>query len=236
MKNDYQCLIELWKKEIVIRKLRNQLIEWKDSIGRRKLDCGRQQQEILDLENELKKIRSSANDLENYFQKTEKTIVRLRDSISTNALGDYETILKQIEQMGATKDDKEMEYLELLEIQDQKKQRQGTVKMQLEAQKRRLSVEATRWRTDGAECKTQIVALKQEQTTVFPFMNSRVLATYQHLAKEHPQVLSKINKGICSSCGVNIPLLIQADVEDKELIRNCSTCRAFLISFYENCS
>ena len=236
MKNDYQCLVELWKKEIVIRELRNQLLEWKDSIERRKVDCGRQHQEILELKEELKEIEHSGKSLEDYFKKTDKNIVRLRDSISTNALDDYEMVLKQIEQMKATKDDKEMEYLELLERQDQQKRRQGIVTLQLESQKRRLGVEATRWRTDGNKLKKQIVGLKKEQTKVFPFMNARVLATYQHLAKEHPQILSKINKGICSNCGVVIPLMIQADVEDKELIRNCSTCRAFLISFYEDCS
>ena len=49
MKNDYQCLIELWKKEVIIREKRNQLISWKNSIENRKKDCGVQKQAINDL-------------------------------------------------------------------------------------------------------------------------------------------------------------------------------------------
>lgn len=235
MKNDYQCLIELWKKEVIIREKRNQLISWKNSIENRKKDCGVQKQAINDLTTELENIQEKLSEMEAYFKKTEKTIERLRNSINGNAMDRYELVLQQIEQLELSKDDKELEYLELLEVQEKKKHRKGIVNLQLESQKRRLGVEAERWRTKGEVLKNEIRALKKEQAKVFPFMNDRVLQRYQDLAKEHPQVLSKIKKGICSHCDVAIPMMIQVDVDDKELVRYCSSCRAFLISSYENC-
>ena len=121
-------------------------------------------------------------------------------------------VLQQLEQLELSKDEKELEYLNLLETQDQKKTRSQMVKLQLDAQKRRLGVEAERWRTEGEALKNQICALKEEQKKIYPFMNDRVLQRYQDLAKEHPQVLAKIRQGVCSHCDVAIPLMIRADV------------------------
>lgn len=235
MKNDYQCLIELWKKEVVIRGKRNQLIAWKDSIESRKKDCQRQQKEINDLGIELEDIQKRLAEMESYFRNTEQTIERLKHSISGNAMDRYEMVLQQIEQLEDSKDEKELEYLELLDVQEKKKHRKGIVKLQLEAQKRRLGVEAERWRTEGEVLKNEIRKLREDQAKIFPFMNDRVLKRYQALAKDHPQVLAKIKRGVCSHCDVAIPLMIRADVDDRELVRSCGSCRAFLISAYDDC-
>ena len=236
MKNDYQCLIELWKKEVVIREKRDRLVAWKNSIESRKKDCMTMQKEINALTIELEDPQKQLDEMDGYFQKTEQNIEKLKNSISGNALDRYELVLQQIEQLERAKDEKELEYLEVLERQEKKKQRKGIVILQLDAQKRRLVVEAQRWKTEGEVLKNDIRMLKLEQADIFPFMNDRVAKQYQNLAKEHPQVLSKIRGGICSHCDVAIPLMLRADVEDREMVRSCATCRAFLISAHEDCS
>lgn len=183
-------------------------------------------QYISDLDDDKKRYRSLESDANSNLPKIEKSKARL-SSVKTNK--EYQSLLKEIEDLKGMNSRFEDEMLECLERIEQserrvseKKAAAGEVRVQVDQEKVSIEQEAEKGRQ-------QLEKLQKDWQEVCDTVEPGFLQRFEKVRKQvGNQTIVRVAKAVCEGCNMNIPPQMYNELQRCEEMMYCPHCQRIM--------
>ena len=185
-------------------------------------------EEIENVIGELnKRYRTYESDVQMNLGKIHKSEEKLR-SVKTNK--EYQSSLKEIEDIKAKNSKMEDEMLELLEQMEK-------VEKDLDERKQRYSqiadntnLEKETIKRDAGKCKQKLAELASDRSAVTDVLDTALLDIFCRVkAKQADAVaIAEVKDAVCQGCNLNIPPQMYIELQHRNRLKNCPNCERII--------
>ena len=230
-KNDIVTLVKLQKIDLESTKLEAHLRDVPVQI--KNLDT-RLDEFISNVENDEqhidelnKKYRIYESDIQLNLGKIAKSQEKLR-SVKTNK--EYQSSLKEIDDIKAINSKLEDEMLELLEQVETAEKSLGESKAQYSRIVDELKQEKESLSRDAEQSERNLVVLKSERQTIAEAIDARLLAIYnqQILKQKNGIAIAEVKDAVCQGCNMNIPPQMYNELQRGTGLKYCPSCERII--------
>jgi predicted nucleic acid-binding Zn-ribbon protein len=181
-----------------------------------------------DLEELKKAYRGFELDVNSNLPKIEKSKERLA-AVKSNK--EYQSLLKEIDDLKAINSDLEDRMLECLEQIDQAEQdfkKRQTEFIELED---RIQTEKDKIAQDAADGNKRLAELNEQWQGVLDTVEPGVMATFKKVrGRVGNLTIAKVEKEVCKGCNVNIPPQMYNELQRCEKLMFCPHCQRIIYS------
>jgi uncharacterized protein len=174
-----------------------------------------------------KKYRTYESDIQLNAGKIEKSQEKLR-SVKTNK--EYQSSLKEIEEIKSKNskiEDEMLEFLERIESaeRDLNERRDAYARIVDVTSREKVSIEK-----DSDRCKQKLVELESERNAVTDLLDSTILDIFYRVkAKQSDGVaIAEVKDAVCQGCNLNIPPQTYIDLQHRNSLKNCPSCERII--------
>jgi len=170
-----------------------------------------------------KKYRTYESDLQLNLGKIEKSQEKLR-SVKTNK--EYQSSLKEIDDIKAINSKIEDEMLELLEEIETAEQALSQSKQQYSRSVEEISQEKNSLNQAAEQGKKDLAALESDRIVAAAALNARLLDIFKYqLSKQSDGIaIVEVKKAVCQGCNMNIPPQMYNELHRSNSLKYCPSC------------
>lgn len=182
-------------------------------------------QKTTTLEDIQKKYRTYEFDTQSNVSMIDKSLEKLR-SVKNNK--EYQSILKEIEDLKAKNselEDEMIEFLDRMDDADQDLKRTQREYVQLNAQIAREKEQIDR---EALEAQKQLGSLKADRDTFAESIQSDMLMTFQKVQKHNATAIVPVVDAVCQGCHLNIPPQMYNELQIGENLTFCPHCQRII--------
>ena len=216
--------IETVKLETILRQIPVQIGSLDERLERFVRNIEKEENALDELN---KKYRTYESDVQMNLGKIQKSREKLR-SVKTNK--EYQSSLKEIEDINVKNSQIEDEMLEFLEQIDKaennlnaRKQRYSEIVDDSKQEKETIQQDADRFRRKLAE-------LKSDLSDVIGTLDAAILEIFNRVkAKQADSVaIAEVKDAVCQGCNLNIPPQLYIELQHRNSLKNCPNCERII--------
>jgi len=226
-KNDIAALVKLQKIDIETEKLKAYLRDVPfliKNLDQKLEEFTRKVENDEDLIAELnKKYRAYESDIQLNLGKIQKSQEKLR-SVKTNK--EYQSSLKEIEDIRAINSKIEDEMLEFLEKIESAEQALGQSKQQSSSIVERIGREKESYLQTAEQSKIDLAALESDRIAAAAAVAADLLAIFnrQLMKQGNGIAIVEVKNAVCQGCHMNIPPQMYNDLQRGNSLKYCPSC------------
>jgi len=226
-KNDIAALVKLQKIDIETEKLKAYLRDVPfliKNLDQKLEEFTRKVENDEDLIAELnKKYRAYESDIQLNLGKIQKSQEKLR-SVKTNK--EYQSSLKEIEDIRAINSKIEDEMLEFLEKIESAEQALGQSKQQSSSIVERIGREKESYLQTAEQSKIDLAALESDRIAAAAAVAADLLAIFnrQVMKQGNGIAIVEVKNAVCQGCHMNIPPQMYNDLQRGNSLKYCPSC------------
>jgi uncharacterized protein len=174
-----------------------------------------------------KKYRTYESDVQMNLGKIQKSQDKLR-SVKTNK--EYQSSLKEIEDIKAKNskiEDEMLEFLERIEGAEkdlsERKQRYSQIVEDTNREKDSIN-------QDNEQCKQKLAQLESDRNVVRDTLDGAILDIFNRVkAKQSDAVaIAQVKDAVCQGCNLNIPPQMYIELQHRNSLKNCPSCERII--------
>lgn len=234
---DIAALVKLQRIEIETTKLEAYLVNLPiqiQNLDQRLDEFTRNVENDEQLIDELnKKYRTYESDIQLNLGKIEKSEDKLR-SVKTNK--EYQSSLKEIDDIKAINSRLEDDMLEILEQVDSAQQSLDASKQQYTLIVDEIKREKESLMQAAEQGKQDLAALKSDREAVTAVIDARLLEIFTYQLRKHSDgiAIAEVKNEVCQGCNMNIPPQMYNDLQKTTSFQYCPSCERIIFWQDEN--
>ncbi len=234
---DIAALVKLQRIEIETTKLEAYLVNLPiqiQNLDQRLDEFTRNVENDEQLIDELnKKYRTYESDIQLNLGKIEKSENKLR-SVKTNK--EYQSSLKEIDDIKAINSRLEDDMLEILEQVDSAQQSLDASKQQYTLIVDEIKQEKESLMQAAEQGKQDLAALKSDREAVTAVIDARLLEIFKYQLRKHSDgiAIAEVKNEVCQGCNMNIPPQMYNDLQKTTSFQYCPSCERIIFWQDEN--
>lgn len=183
--------------------------------------------ELTQIDDLKKRYREQEREVQLNLERMKKSQEKL-NAVKNNK--EYQSTLKEIDDLKALSSDIEDEMLENLDQVDAaekavagKKEEFATLSQQIQSDKELLEQEV-------ADCRRKLTALERDRDTVAEAIDPELMETFNIIKGKHAGGLAVVSvaEAVCKGCNVNIPPQLYNELQRSDSLRLCPNCQRII--------
>lgn len=226
---DHSRLIEIWKRELESRKLRDMIADYEKRIAKRASMIHQCKVRIAKGKERIDDLTQTMQIWDHDIEILHKRIALVNQSFQMGNLQDPAAAQRQIAQFQACVDEIELQYLEALEEQEQLDLQEGIEQDNiLNHQKQTLRI------TDSLEnirppTEDRLDTLEAESVAFLDMMKPSVANLYRLMNAKVERAVAGVRGDSCGACFMKLPTELLWTALHRSTICHCPYCSVFLI-------
>jgi predicted nucleic acid-binding Zn-ribbon protein len=174
-----------------------------------------------------KKYRTYESDIQLNLGKVAKSEEKLR-SVKTNK--EYQSSLKEIDDIKAINSKIEDEMLELLEEIETAEQALSQSKQQYSRMVEEISQEKNSLNQAAEQSKKKLAALESDRAGVAAALNADLLSIYKYqlMKQSNGIAIVEVKHAVCQGCNMNIPPQMYNELHRGNILKYCPSCERII--------
>jgi predicted nucleic acid-binding Zn-ribbon protein len=174
-----------------------------------------------------KKYRNYESDIQLHLGMIQKSQQKLR-SVKTNK--EYQSSLKEIEDIKAKNsriEDEMLEFLERIEMAEKDLNERERVYSNLVDE---TNLEKDSIKQQSEECQRKLVQLAADRHAVTGTLEGTILEIFYRVKAKQPDAvaIAEVKDAVCQGCHINIPPQLYIELQHRNSLKNCPSCERII--------
>jgi predicted nucleic acid-binding Zn-ribbon protein len=171
-----------------------------------------------------KKYREHEREVQDRLSHIQKSEIKL-NSVKTNK--EYQSVLKEIEDLKRKNSDIEDEMIECLDTVDAAEQSLESKREQLLAFTQKINLEKKTIQQKADQNRERLAELEKELRDAFQCIDSDLMEKYKRIQEKHAGGIAivSVENAVCTGCNVNIPPQMYNELQRCDSLRFCPNCQ-----------
>lgn len=231
IKQQIDSLVKLQSIEVGINNIRSLLSNVRQKIDLLDSDLKNNEQvleeEAAQTETLKKKYREQDREVQTMLSNIRKSEIKL-SAVKTNK--EYQSVLKEIEDLKRKKSDIEDEMIAYLETVDDAEVSLESKKKQLAAYTREINNQKKKVQDEAEQNRNRLVELEEEHRHALKEIHSELMEKYKRIREKHAGGIAivSVENAVCTGCNVNLPPQMYNELQRFDSLRFCPNCQRII--------